>query len=71
MSEQEVLKTDDAMKLLGLSRVELWRRRKSGELGFCKIGTKIRYLRSDIDKFLLEHRAESVIQSDRPARAKR
>ena len=48
----ELLNKRDAAKTLGISPVTVDRLRKSGELPFRRIGSQIRFLPEDLDKFV-------------------
>ena len=50
--KEEFLTVDEAAKLLHRDRSSLWRWSKTGYLTPVKIGAKILYRRSDIDKLL-------------------
>lgn len=42
----------DAVRILGLSRVTLWRLRQSGRLQHLRVGHHVRYLRRHLEAYL-------------------
>lgn len=50
--ESEILSREQTKNLLGISYVTLWKHSRNGILKAKKIGSKIYYMRSDIDDLL-------------------
>ena len=51
-SESEILSREQTKNLLGISYVTLWKHSRNGILTAKKIGSKVFYMRTDIDNLL-------------------
>lgn len=51
----EIMSEEEACELLSISPATAWRYRKRRELGFCKYGARVMYLRRHIVEFLDAH----------------
>jgi hypothetical protein len=51
-TESEILSREQTKNLLGISYVTLWKHSRNGILTAKKIGSKVFYMRSDIDNLL-------------------
>lgn len=49
--EEKFLTADETAKMLGVDKSTLWRWNKSGLLKSHKMGTKVRYILSEVNKF--------------------
>ena len=60
--ETELLTDKEAAKFLRSSQLTLWRLRKSGELPFTRIATKLIYRRSDLENLLNRNQRNGEVQ---------
>lgn len=52
MNQIELFTDAEAAKILRLSKVSLWRRRQSREIGFRRDNGKILYSREDLERYI-------------------
>ena len=56
----EVMSESELCELLNISPATAWRLRKARKLGYCKYGTKIKYLRRHVVAFLDVHEVKAA-----------
>lgn len=60
MSEIQVYTDEEAAKILRMSKVTLWRRRKEGKIAYHYDEGRIKYLKEDLDNYLARTRRGPV-----------
>lgn len=59
MTEQQIYTDKEASNYLRVSQITLWRERKAGKIDFRRVGSKIVYLKEDLENYLNRNKREA------------